>query len=52
MNIAAHHIIPATHKDAKDARNILSKYGIDINDDGIADTNVSASIPIFREGRS
>lgn len=30
--VAAHHIIPATHKDAQKARAILTKYGIDIND--------------------
>lgn len=30
--VAAHHIIPATHTMAQDARNILKKYGIDIND--------------------
>lgn len=29
---AAHHIIPATDKDSQIARDILKKYGIDIND--------------------
>jgi hypothetical protein len=31
-DVAAHHLIPATDKAAQDARDILKKYGIDIND--------------------
>lgn len=53
--VAAHHIIPATHKAAQDARNILTKYGIDINNvvNGIylPTTDVSSQSGIKHNGK-
>lgn len=53
--VAAHHIIPATHKLAQPARLILLKYGIDINDavNGVylPTTNTSSQSGIKHNGK-
>lgn len=54
LNVAAHHIIPASHPLAKQARDILKKYGIDINDavNGVflPTTNSSTQLGIKHNG--